>query len=154
MYERKTQMPLVAAANGMYERKTQMPLVYLNLHKAGAASFLQMSSVLTRNAQPAAAATSDVLRDIEHQEDAGAESGMYERKTQLPLVYLNLHKAGAAGFLQKASAESAKMARPVALKAGEVLRDVKADASTEAAGVFDRETQMPLVYLNMHTATQ
>merc|ERR1712232_589547 len=87
-----------------------------NLHKAGAssASFLEKSS----EEQPAAAAASDVLRDLDRPVvEEEALNGMYERKTQMPMVYLNLHKAGAssASFLEKASGEQPAAAASEAL---------------------------------------
>merc|ERR1712107_693897 len=95
-------------------------MVYLNLHKAAAeaASFLQKTS----EEQPAAAAASEALRKLDRPVvEEEALNGMYERKTQMPMVYLNLHKPAAesASFLQKTSEE-----QPAAAAASEALRNL------------------------------
>merc|ERR1711918_231767 len=79
-----------------------------------------------------------------------ALNGMYERQTQMPMVYLNLHKASeasASSFLQKTSEE-----QPAAAAASDILRDLDRPVVEEEAlnGMYERKTQMPMVYLNLH----
>eukprot|EP00929_Paragymnodinium_shiwhaense_P077822 TRINITY_DN4016_c0_g1_i5.p1 TRINITY_DN4016_c0_g1~~TRINITY_DN4016_c0_g1_i5.p1 ORF type:complete len:171 (-),score=50.01 TRINITY_DN4016_c0_g1_i5:194-661(-) len=153
----------------MSERKTQMPLVYLNLHKTGDVSFLQKSASastasscdrVSKTAQPAKRLRPRamfVLRDFERPEDDAAVSknGMSERKTQMPLVYLNLHKTGDVSFLQKSASAMSKTAQPAAATASDVLRDFERpedNAATSSIGLYERKTQMPMVYPNLHTA--
>merc|ERR1711988_212795 len=116
-------------------------MVYLNLHKgsSAAASFLQKAS--EEASQPASATASDVLRDIDRPvAPEEALNGMYERKTQMPMVYLNLHKgsSAAASFLQKAFE---KASQPASAAASDVLRDIDRPAAPEEAlnGMYERK---------------
>merc|ERR1712130_999665 len=104
-------------------------MVYLNLHKpaAASASFLEKAS----EEQPAAAAASDILRDLDRPVvEEEALNGMYERKTQMPMVSLTLHKpaAASASFLEKASEE-----QPAAAAASDILRDLDRPVVEEEA---------------------
>eukprot|EP00929_Paragymnodinium_shiwhaense_P070095 TRINITY_DN3547_c0_g1_i11.p1 TRINITY_DN3547_c0_g1~~TRINITY_DN3547_c0_g1_i11.p1 ORF type:complete len:300 (+),score=98.58 TRINITY_DN3547_c0_g1_i11:76-900(+) len=149
-----------AAVNGMYDRKTQMPMVFMNLHKAQeAASFLQKSaSHQQTEEQPAAAAASDLLRSLDRPvSDDAAVNGMYERKTQMPMVYVNLYKAQeAASLLQTSASHQQTEKQPAAAAASDLLRSLDRPASVDAAvnGMYDRKTQMPMVFMNLHKAQE
>eukprot|EP00929_Paragymnodinium_shiwhaense_P070101 TRINITY_DN3547_c0_g1_i8.p1 TRINITY_DN3547_c0_g1~~TRINITY_DN3547_c0_g1_i8.p1 ORF type:complete len:162 (+),score=48.33 TRINITY_DN3547_c0_g1_i8:450-935(+) len=153
----------------MYERKTQMPMVYVNLYKAQeAASLLQTSaSHQQTEKQPAAAAASDLLRSLDSAASDllrsldrpasvdAAVNGMYDRKTQMPMVFMNLHKAQeAASFLQKSASHQQTEKQPAAAAASDLLRSLDRPASEDAAvnGMYERKTQMPMVYVNLHEA--
>eukprot|EP00929_Paragymnodinium_shiwhaense_P027525 TRINITY_DN16139_c0_g1_i5.p1 TRINITY_DN16139_c0_g1~~TRINITY_DN16139_c0_g1_i5.p1 ORF type:complete len:175 (-),score=52.95 TRINITY_DN16139_c0_g1_i5:318-788(-) len=110
--------------------------------------------------QPATGTAGESLQDLDRPaaDDDAAVNGMHARKTQLPMVYMNLQKVSeVASFLQKAPTSLQAQKQPDAAVATDVLRDLDhpaSDGTTEVNGMYQRKTQMPMVYLNLHKASE